>query len=136
MANALMQSKIKFLFTYQFLSKFALGTIISYALNISSTFFFTEFLGVWYIYSYILTRIIQLVFTFYYNAKVIFKSKHDTSTVARFLTVVIGVDILNIGFVKILTDYANLYYLYSVTLSLIVFLILKYLLYSVYVYKK
>lgn len=136
MADASLQSKIRFLFSYDFLSKFALGTFLNYVLNIASTYLFTEFLGVWYIYSYILTRLIQLVFTFYYNTKVIFKATHDVSTIIKFLAVVVVTDILNIGAVKVLTDYLNIYYLASVTFSLIFFLGLKYLLYSVYVYKK
>ena len=116
--------------------KFVIGTVISYSLNLGIPFILTEFLKIWYFWSYLIARCIQIIFAYIYNGKILFQSNLSNYKFIKFTGVIIIMDLLNGFTVKFFTESLNIYYIYSIALSLSIYVPVRYTLYYFFVYKK
>lgn len=127
-------SSEKIISLWRFGLKFLLGSAGSYFLNIGLTYLLTEWFGWHYLVSFTLTQGALLIYSFGYNLKVLFPSTYSHDKLFKFAAVLLGVAALNILTVRAITEIGGYYYVYSVALSVAVFVGVKYFLYKVWVF--
>lgn len=90
---------------------------IGSAVAIVLTYFFTEFLGIWYLFSYIIATIMAWTFNFYLNSLVTFRGHNKEFFLRQYLKF-IGMYMVafsaNASLVFILTSLLHLYYIISI----------------------
>lgn len=114
--------------------KFLVGGGVNYTVNFILTLVLTEVLGLWYVLSFSLSQLFTIVFGFFFNSKVTFQSQADRVGFIKFLVVLFGSAVGNVGLVKLLTEFGGLYYLVSIFLSMTVFMVVKFILYRNWVF--
>lgn len=115
--------------------KFLVGGVISYSIKLIFTFLLTEIFHLWYLLSYSITMIIIVVFGFLYNFHLTFKNVKDKKN--KFVVYAISLilfTLVDIYFVKILTDNFQIYYLLSVIVSTTLLFVLKFLFYKAFIF--
>ena len=104
---------------------------MSYVLRLGITAFLTEMLGVWYFLSYIIALSCAVVVNFFYNVHITFKVKKNKNMFGRYVVFFFMFMLLDASFVKIFTDVAGIYYLFSIIITTTILFIAKF-----FVYKK
>lgn len=108
-------------------TKFLMGGGINFILNITITYALTEFLGLYYLTSFMIVQIILIVYGYLYNSMVTFKIK--TKSKKRFLKFISLLSIfyvINILLVKTLTDIVGMPYLISIIVTIVATTILRF----------
>ncbi len=93
---------------------FFISSSLGFLINLSTLYFLTEFLGLYYILSAVFAFIDSHLFSFYFNRKITFKSKARIHYQwIKFLIVNLSALGLNIALLYLFTDYLHIYYLLS-----------------------
>lgn len=115
---------------------FILGGGTGALINISITYTLTEFFQIWYLLSFVIGGICNILFNFLFHVKITFQASKDFFTrLMKFFIVSITYGVVSIALVKFLVDTLQLYYLVAVVsvigaLSIINFLINKHLIFQ------
>jgi len=120
---------------YNFGKQFAIFTLgggVNFILNTAVTYFLTDVLGLYYLYSYIIVQIIIITYGYLYNSLITFKQKKPTrKSLIKFLVCLPIFAFLNVILVKILTDWLGIYYLISIVVTIFLTIAGRF-----YIYKK
>jgi len=115
--------------------RFSFGGAITYGLRIVLTFILTDFFKMWYLLSYSATTLIILIFGFFYNFYFTFKNvEHKRNKFIVYGVSLVLFSLVDISFVKILTDNFELYYLVSIIISTSMIFLVKYSFYNKFVF--
>ena len=114
---------------------YALGGGLSFLLKVVLTIFLTEFLGIPYFSSYIITLSVIVIFNFLYNVYITFKLvKGGFEGFIKYIIALLSFNFLDAVLVKILTDFIGMYYIVSIVLVTTLLFILKYVVYDNFVF--
>jgi putative flippase GtrA len=97
----------------------------------------TEYVGLWYFFSYIISLLIVIVYNFILNFIYVFKV--NDNKIKRFLKYLFSVLVFNIidaSLVKFFTDGLMVYYLVSIFIVTFIIFITKYFYYKMLVFNK
>jgi len=100
-------------------SKFIMGGGVNFVLNTVLTYILTEFLGIYYLVSFMIVQTILVVYGYFYNLLFTFKIK--TKSKKRFMKFLLFLVIfyaVNIGLVKIFTDTIKIPYIISIVITI------------------
>lgn len=114
---------------------FVVGGTIGSLVNIGLTYFLTEFLGFWYLSSFILGSLINILFNFGYHCFFTFRirNKIKSRMIKFFLVSIISIFFV-VYFVYFLTDIIGLWYLFSVILTMVIVSIANFLINKFWVF--
>lgn len=117
-------------------SKFIMGGGVNFALNTGLTYVLTEYLGLYYLSSFILVQTVLVIYGYFYNLlytfKIPSKSKKRFFKFLVFLVLFFGV---NIALVKILTETVTIPYMFSIVVTIFITTTLKFFTYKKFVFK-
>jgi len=111
--------------------KYSILVVVSYIFRLISTFVLTDLLNIWYLWSYSLTMFMLMLIGFYYHFYFTFKNVQDKKN--KFLVYGISVlafTLIDIYFVRILTDGFKIYYLISIIISNSILFLTKFIFYK------
>lgn len=93
---------------------FILGGGIGALLNLTTTWFLTDILRLWYLISYVFGGAVNTTFNFFYHQKITFEVK-DTIKIRflKFILVTLGVTLISLSLIYFLTDILHFHYLIS-----------------------
>ncbi len=116
-------------------AKFLSGGAISYGIKLGVTFLLTDIIGIWYILSYGISMILVILFGFFYNFYFVFRNiKGKKNKLIVYTATLLVFTVIDIFFVKMLTDNLNVYYLASIIISTTTLVVLKFLFYKGFVF--
>ncbi len=111
--------------------KYIIVVIWGYFIRLSLTFILTDFLKIWYLWSYSLTMLLLILIGFYYHFNFTFKNaKNKKNKFIIYAVAVIFFTLVDVYFVRILSDVFQIYYLFSIILSNSLFFIIKFIFYK------
>lgn len=114
---------------------FGVGGVVNFFLNTYLTYFLTETIGLYYLYAFILVQIVVVIYGYLYNSFLTFGLKKvSPKVIVRFVFSLIVFAIMNILLVKILTDWCQLYYVFSIVVTIFITIIGRFLFYRKYVF--
>ena len=107
------------------LSKFTTVTLIGTGLHMVALVLITELLGIFYVISYYLARILSGAFNFLMNRHWTFRSNgahlsNIGKQYSKFFVVNVTADIVGGGLLYALTDFVGIYYVYSQVIVIVV----------------
>jgi|GEM_PF-4805796 len=117
-------------------SKFIMGGGVNFVLNTVLTYILTEFLGIYYLVSFMIVQTILVVYGYFYNLLFTFKIK--TKSKKRFMKFLLFLVIfyaVNIGLVKIFTDTIKIPYIISIVITIFATTALRFFTYKKFVFK-
>ena len=119
------------------ISLFLIGGGINLFLKILLTIIFTEILGFMYFSSYIITLILIIIFSYFYNAYLTFKSSSQLKfNFIKYTIALLVFNFIDAYLVKYLTETLGMYYVISIFLVALVMLISKFIVYDKIVFVK
>jgi putative flippase GtrA len=126
---------IKKILSHKFI-KFVMVGVITFLLTLGITYFFTEILNIFYLLSYFMVLSLVTLWNFFMNTFFIFKTKknHKKRIIHYSISVIIFL-LLNTFTVKFLTEYIRFYYIVSIIISTIFFILLKFIVYNHLIFK-
>lgn len=113
--------------------------ITAAAVNIFSLYIFTDWFGIWYLYSSIIAFFVALVVSFTLQKFIVFKDKKTEKIhhqFYKFLVVAILGVVLNTLLVYLFTDILNVWYILSQVLAGIFVMVQNFILYKIFIFKK
>lgn len=120
-------SKYDFLFKNKQLFIFLIGGGIGAAINLSITYFLTEFFGILYLLSYLCGFFIGITFNFLFHRSITFKNKDKTSIrFAKSWSTSIFISIGTMALIYFFTDILLIWYILSGVISITIMSILNY----------
>ena len=115
------------------LTKFLFGSLIFLIINLLLTYFLTKYFKIWYIYSYGIIQIIELIFLYFYHSLITFKVYGDF---LKFFFVIMIIALINWLGVYLVTEAYNLNYLLAIVLVAGSLALLHYLIQKFFVFIK
>mgnify|MGYP001595444518 CR=1 FL=1 len=112
--------------------KFLFGGGLSLLLNLGITFFLTEFLHLWHMFSFGIALGCEIIFLFAYHSYVTFKKN---GRFLAFTTLILFISGLNWSFVYFLTTFFPLPYLIAIVLSAGIISVLNFVINKRFVFK-
>ena len=117
--------------------KFSLGGFINYFLKLGLTIILIEKLKLYYLYSYIISLLIIVLFTFFYNSFITFSRKKNKRRNFVFYSIFYFLFMFfDFFLVKTLTDFLGFNYKLSITFSTFIIFCLKFLVYDFIIFRK
>jgi len=117
-------------------SRFLIGGFINFAIKLSLTIFLTEIIRLWYFLSYVITLVIIVLFSFFYNAYVTYKvSSNKRNNFIRYCIVLALISAIDAIAVRAATEMLELHYAVSIFIITVVLFIVKYVVYGALVFK-
>jgi len=114
---------------------FGLGGVTNYLLNIGLTYALTEWLGWYYLLSFTVVQMIIIVYNFLYHNWLTFRGARMSGwTFIKYLLWLGVFALINIGLVKLTTDYLQWHYMISIFAVTAVTMVVKFLIYRKYVF--
>lgn len=113
------------------------GGIVVYLIKILVSYVLTEIAGLWYFYSYIISLIIILIFSFFWTLYVTFRVKDNLKTrFVKYIIFFLFFIFIDIIFVKLLTEKFEFYYMTSIIITTTILFVIKFFVYRLVVFKK
>lgn len=116
------------------LFKFVLIGGLNYPLNIVLVWLITEIVGFDYLLSVIIAYSIITMSNFFWHSGYIFQSKKNKFIFIKYLISIAFFYIAYIFIVKTLTEQLNIYYLFSIIISMSVLFFIKFFLFNNYIF--
>ncbi|MFA4931104.1 MAG: GtrA family protein [Patescibacteria group bacterium] len=114
---------------------FCTGGIVNFALNTGGTYLLTNYLHLYYLYSFAIIQIIIIIYGFLYNNYLTFRQKKTSPWVAfKFIAFLHLFALINILFVRFFTDSIGLPYLISIIVTITFTIIGRFILYKKFVF--
>ncbi|MBT5022268.1 methyltransferase domain-containing protein [Candidatus Woesearchaeota archaeon] len=118
------------------LLKFGSGSIFSYSIKLGVTPLLTELFHVWYFYSYIISMVLVILFSFFYNMYVTYQiTTNKTQNFVKYTFFLTMFMVLDAILVKTLTD-IGLFYIFSIIIVTTALFFVKYIVYDKMVFTK
>jgi putative flippase GtrA len=113
------------------LIKFTFGGILTFSIKVTLTVALTEFVGLWYLWSYLITLVTIVVFSFFYNAFVTFLvTSNKFGNFLKYSLALLTFMIIDATTVGVLTEFIKLPYLISIIVVTFILFMLKYVVYD------
>lgn len=127
-----LEDKNKHLKKIRTFGKYSIFSVIATLTDLLFLYILTEFVGIYYLFSVKLSYIAGMFVAFFGNKKFTFKKteKKTTHQFIDFLVISIIDICMHVIFVKILTEYLGLWYIFSKILTVIIIFVGKYFLHK------
>jgi len=116
------------------IGKYTFFSVIATIADIVSLYILTEFIGVFYLLSVKLSYFVGMLITFFGNKKYTFKNNKIKTSTHKFIDflVISVIDLcMHVIFIKILTEYLGVWYIFSKIITVVIIFFVKY-----YMHKK
>ena len=110
--------------------KFALVGLVGTCVNIILLYLFTEYLGIYYIFSALFSFVFTVTLNFFLNKMWTFREKISYKTkdlYVKFFTVSIFSFLVSLFFLYIFTEFMNIYYIISQVMAIGISLIINFI---------
>jgi dolichol-phosphate mannosyltransferase len=112
-------------------AKYVLNMLITYPLMLGLTYALTEYVGMYYLLSYVISLCVSIVVNFLLAMRWIFGAQGRVGNrFMRYLVILAAFTLANTLLVKALTEYAGMYYIISIVLASGSMFLLKYITYN------
>jgi putative flippase GtrA len=116
-------------------AQFVTGAGVAFGANLALTYALTEWVGLHYLIAYIIVQAVVLTLGFFFQLRVVFKKGNlSVALVVRYLVFLLSITAANTWVVHLLTELAGVHYLVSITISTAFFLVVKFVLYKLFVF--
>lgn len=112
---------------------FIFGGGMSMLLNLGITYAFTDYVGLWHMYSYTIALFCELIFLFVYHTYITFRTRGNFIKFALVILLVSALNWLGVYFTSIIL---KIHYLISIILVALIISVLNYTINRLFVFKK
>lgn len=114
--------------------RFLFVAFFGYSANIAITIFLTEYIGLFYLASYLSAQVISFLIGFYFLSRIVFYSDRGLARLMKYFLILLSAMFLNIYLVKVLTEIFDVYYIYSIIVSTLIVVVSKFIFYRIFVF--
>ena len=118
--------------------KYGLGGAINYGLKLGLTFLLTEVLALYYLFSYAITLVVVILYSFLYNMFITFNKTADKlRTFVKYVISLVIFGAVDLLFVKLITDQnGEAHYMLSIIIVTTCIFVAKYFVLNKFVFNK
>lgn len=118
-------------------SKYTLGGGVNYGIKLGLTLLFTEIFHLWYFFSYLISLLLVIIFSFFYNAYITYEVQDNKKrNFLKYTLTLLFFLLSDLFLVTLMTEWLNLHYSLSISMITIILFFLKYVAYGKLVFKK